>query len=52
MVVYYTEYIAYQIYSNMLDYSIRGPLTPSISPRFYGSTGRGGATGMVSELKS
>jgi hypothetical protein len=27
----------------LLDYSIRGPLTPSISPMFYGWTGRGGA---------
>jgi hypothetical protein len=27
----------------MLDYSIRGPLAPSISPGFYGWTGRGGA---------
>jgi hypothetical protein len=27
----------------MLDYSIIGLLTPSISPRFYGLTGRGGA---------
>jgi hypothetical protein len=27
----------------MLDYSIRDPLTPSISPEFYGWTGRGGA---------
>jgi hypothetical protein len=25
----------------MLDYSIRGPLAPSISPGFYGWTGRG-----------
>jgi hypothetical protein len=27
----------------MLDYSIRDPITPSISPVFYGWTGRGGA---------
>jgi hypothetical protein len=27
----------------MLDYSIRDPLTPSISPEFYGWIGRGGA---------
>jgi hypothetical protein len=27
----------------MLDYSIRGPLAPSISPGFYGWTGRGGS---------
>jgi hypothetical protein len=26
----------------VLDYSIRGSLTPSISPEFYGRTGRGG----------
>jgi hypothetical protein len=28
----------------MLDYSIRGPLAPSISPRFYGWSGRGGSS--------
>jgi hypothetical protein len=28
----------------MLDYSIRGSLVPSISPRFYGWTGRGGSS--------
>jgi hypothetical protein len=28
----------------MLDYSIRDPLTPSISPRFYGWIGRGGSS--------
>jgi hypothetical protein len=27
----------------MLDYSIRGPLAPSMSPGFYGWIGRGGA---------
>jgi hypothetical protein len=27
----------------LLDYSIRDPLAPSISPGFYGSTDRGGA---------
>jgi hypothetical protein len=29
--------------SSMLNYSIRDPLTPSISPGFYGRNGRGGA---------
>jgi hypothetical protein len=28
----------------MLDYSIRGPLAPSISSEFYGWTGRGGTS--------
>jgi hypothetical protein len=32
-----------------LDRSIRGPLAPSISPGFYGWTGRGGSSGMVPE---
>jgi hypothetical protein len=36
----------------MLYYSIRGPLVPSISPGFYGWTGRGGSSRMVSKLRS
>jgi hypothetical protein len=33
----------------MLDYSIRGPLAPSISPGFYSCTGRGGSFIMALE---
>jgi hypothetical protein len=36
----------------MLDYSIRGPITPSISPEFYGWTDRGGSSSMIPELRS
>jgi hypothetical protein len=36
----------------MLHYSIRGPLTPFISPVFYGWTGRGGSSSMVPEPRS
>jgi hypothetical protein len=38
-------------FCSLLDYSIRGPLTPSISPGFYGWTGRGGSSSMVSKSK-
>jgi hypothetical protein len=31
----------------MLDYSIIGPLTPSISPVFYGWTGTGGSSSNI-----
>jgi hypothetical protein len=33
----------------MLDYSIRGLITPSISHEFYGWTDRGGSSSMVLE---
>jgi hypothetical protein len=36
----------------LLDYSIRGPLTPSISPEFYGWTDRGGSSSMILKSKS
>jgi hypothetical protein len=36
----------------MLDYSIRAPLTPSISLGLYGWTGRGESSSMVPEPKS
>jgi hypothetical protein len=36
----------------VLDYSIRGPLAPSISPWFYGWIGRGGPSSMVPEPRS
>jgi hypothetical protein len=36
----------------MLDYSIKGLLTPSISPGFYGWTGRGGSSSIVPEPRS
>jgi hypothetical protein len=35
--------------SFLLDYSIRAPLAPSVSPRFYGWSGRGGFSSMVPE---
>jgi hypothetical protein len=36
----------------VLDYSIRGSLTPSMSPGFYGWAGRGGSSSMAPELRS
>jgi hypothetical protein len=36
----------------MFEYSIRVPLTPYISPVFYGWTDRGGYSSMVSKLRS
>jgi hypothetical protein len=36
----------------MLDYNIRGPLAPSISPRFFGRTSRGSLSSMVPEPRS
>jgi hypothetical protein len=36
----------------MLDYSIRCPITPSISPGFYGWTDREGSSSMIPELRS
>jgi hypothetical protein len=38
--------------SKLLDYSIRDSLTHFISTGFYGWTGRGGSSSMVSELRS
>jgi hypothetical protein len=35
----------------MLDYIIRDPLAHSISPEFYGCTGRGGSSSMIPELR-
>jgi hypothetical protein len=37
------EHIQSAIALSVLDYSIRDPLTPFISPEFYGWIGRGGA---------
>jgi hypothetical protein len=36
----------------MLNYNIRAPLAPSISPGIYGLTGQGGFSRMVPELRS
>jgi hypothetical protein len=36
----------------VLDYSIRDPLVPSISPGFYGWNVRGGSSSMISEPRS
>jgi hypothetical protein len=36
----------------VLDYSIRSPLAPSISPGFYDWTDKGGSSHMVSEPRS
>jgi hypothetical protein len=47
---YKTELCLYHLI--MLDYSIRGPLASSISPGFYGWTGSGGSSSMVSKPRS
>jgi hypothetical protein len=49
---HYVLPLFFNVLTLMLDYSIRGLHTPSISPVFYGWTGRRGYSSMISKPRS